>query len=163
MTQLILNAAAPAYHSDIPPVVVDCDNNGVVSHGNAPLRSRPTNQTQADVLGTTKHPVSAQPFCIIFRCIQLHADKTKKWCNCSLKECINMKMDRLAKKALKAVHCTRQFIEGTYPYKQTWITMGERKVTETFRLELEEFWGCSTTKRFFSKKGIILFAHFDSV
>jgi hypothetical protein len=58
-------AAASGYHRAIPLVVVDCDNNGVVSHGNAPLRSLPTNQTQADVLCTFKQLVSAQPFCII--------------------------------------------------------------------------------------------------
>jgi hypothetical protein len=42
MTQLILNAASSSYEDCIPPVVVDCDNNGVVFHGNAPLWSLPT-------------------------------------------------------------------------------------------------------------------------
>ncbi len=50
MTQLILNAAASTYHGTIPPVVVDCDNNGVVSHRNNPLLPLPTNQSQADIL-----------------------------------------------------------------------------------------------------------------
>jgi hypothetical protein len=45
MTQLILNAAASTYCGTIPPVVVDCDNNGVVSHGNNPLFPLPTNQS----------------------------------------------------------------------------------------------------------------------
>ncbi len=118
MTQLILNAAASGYHSAIPPVVMDCENNGVVSHGNAPLCSLPANQTQVDVLRTFKHLVSAQPFHIIFKYVQLHTDETKKWCNFSLKECIKIRVDRLAKKALKAAHCTRQFIKGSFPYKQ---------------------------------------------
>jgi hypothetical protein len=34
MTQLILHAPAASYHGAIPPVVVDCDNNGVVFHEN---------------------------------------------------------------------------------------------------------------------------------
>ncbi len=34
MTQLLLHAAAASYHGTIPPVAVDCDNNGVVFHGN---------------------------------------------------------------------------------------------------------------------------------
>jgi hypothetical protein len=34
MTQLILHAAAASYHGAIPPVMVDCDNNGIVFHGN---------------------------------------------------------------------------------------------------------------------------------
>jgi hypothetical protein len=81
MMQLILNAAASAYHGDIPLVIVDCDNNGVVSHGSTPLGTLPTNQTQADVLQTFKHLVSAQPFRVIFKYVQLHADETKKWCS----------------------------------------------------------------------------------
>ncbi len=106
MTQLILNAAASAHHGAIPPVVVDCDNNGVISHGNAPLHSLPTNQTQANVLHTFKHLVPAQPFHFIFKYVQSHANETKKWHNCTLKERINIKGNRLAKKALKAAHST---------------------------------------------------------
>jgi hypothetical protein len=78
-------------------------------------------------------------------------------------EQINIKVDRLAKKALKAAHCTRQFIRGTFPYTQIWVTMGGKKVTGPLHLELGEFWGCSTTRRFFNKKGITLSAHFDTV
>jgi hypothetical protein len=163
MMQLILNADASAHHSAIPPVVMDCDNNGVVSHGNAPCHSLPTNQSQADVLCTFKHLAFAQPFHFIFKYVQLHADETKKWCNCTLKECINIKVDRLTKKALKAAHCTGQFIIGTFPYEQIWIMMGWKKVTGPLWLELEEFWGCLTAKKFFNKKGIILSTHFDSV
>jgi hypothetical protein len=41
--------------------------------------------------------------------------------------------------------------------------MGGIKVTGPFRLELEEFWGRTTTKRFFNEKGIVLSAYFDKV
>jgi hypothetical protein len=34
MMQLLLHVAAASYHGAIPSVVVDCDNNGVVFHGN---------------------------------------------------------------------------------------------------------------------------------
>jgi hypothetical protein len=86
MTQLILNAAALEYHGTIPPVVVNCDNNGVVSHGNTPLRALPTNQTQANVLHAFKHLVAVQPFHIKFKYVQSHANDTKKWQDCTLKE-----------------------------------------------------------------------------
>ncbi len=62
MMQLILNAAASKCHDAIPLVVVDCDDNGVVSHGNEPLRPFPTNQSQADVLCIFKNLVATQPF-----------------------------------------------------------------------------------------------------
>ncbi len=63
----------------------------VVSHGNAPLHSLPTKQTQADVIRTFKHLVSDQPFCLIFKYVQSHADETNKGCNCSLKEHIKLR------------------------------------------------------------------------
>ncbi len=50
MTQLILYAAASSYHDTIPPVVVDCDNNGVVIHDNNSLQPLSTNQSQVDLL-----------------------------------------------------------------------------------------------------------------
>ncbi len=72
-------------------------------------------------------------------------------------------MDRLVKRALKAAHCTGNFIGGTFPYKQIRVTMGGKKVTGPHCLELEEFRGHSTARRFFIKKGIVLFAHFDAI
>ncbi len=62
-------------------------------------------------------------------------------------------MDRITNKALKAAHCTKPFIKGTFPYEQKWITMGRKKVTGPLQLELEEFWGLSTAKKFFKKMG----------
>ncbi len=50
MTQLLLRAAARSYKGKIPCVVVDCDNNGVVNHGNTPHIPLTANQTQADLL-----------------------------------------------------------------------------------------------------------------
>jgi hypothetical protein len=86
MTQLILHAASSTYHGTIPLVCVDCDNNGVVSHGNAPLQALPTNQSQADVLCPFKHLVSIQKFQVKFKYVQSHANDTKKWKDCTLKE-----------------------------------------------------------------------------
>jgi hypothetical protein len=60
--RLILYAAASSYHDTIPPIVVDCDNNGVVIHRNNSLGPLPTNQSQADLLQVFKHLVSTQPF-----------------------------------------------------------------------------------------------------
>jgi hypothetical protein len=163
MTQLILNAAASTYHGTIPPDVVDCDNNGVVSHGNNPLLPLPTNQSQADILPVFKNLVSIQPFCIQYKYVQSHANDTKRWQNYTLKECINIKVDRLAKKTLKAAHSTGKFVGSSFSNEQLWITMGGKKVTGSLRNELEDFWGHSTTKKNFHEKGIVPSAHFNFV
>jgi hypothetical protein len=124
MTQLILNAAASTYCGTIPPVVVDCDNNGVVYHGNNPLLPLPTDQSQADILRVFKNLVSIQPFHVQYKYAQSHANDTKRWQDCTLKECINIKVDSLAKKALIAAHSTGKFINSSFPNEQLWITMG---------------------------------------
>jgi hypothetical protein len=69
----------------------------------------------------------------------------------------------LQKKALKAAHCTGQFIGGIFPYEQIWVTMGGMKVKGPLHLELEEFCGRTTAKRLFNEKEIILSAYFDTV
>ena len=163
MTQLILKAAATGYNRMIPRVGADCDNNGVVTHGNTPHIPLSTNQTQADLLRVFKNLISAQSFTIKYKYVQSHADDSKKWRDCSLKEWINIKVDALAKKAIKAAHSTGEFIESTFPNEELWIEMGGRKITGSPRAELEEFWGRATAKRFFHEKKIVLVEHFDSV
>ncbi len=64
MMQLILNAAASKCHDPIPLVVVDCDNNGVVTHRNEPLHPFPTNQSQTNILCVFKNLIAAQPFLV---------------------------------------------------------------------------------------------------
>ena len=132
MTQLILYAAASLYHGTIPLVVVDCDNNGAVIHGNTSHRPLPTNQSQADLLWVFKHLVSSQPFQVQYKYVTSHAGKKKKWWDCILKEHINIKVDWLAKKALKAGHCTSQFIETSFLNEKIWITLRGRKAIGSF-------------------------------
>ncbi len=124
MTQLILNAAASKCHDTISLVVVNCDNNGLVSHGNEPLCPFPTNQSQADILCIFKNLISAQPFRVWYKYVQLHADDTKRWRDCSVKEQINIKVDSLAKKALMVAHSTGECIKSAFPNEQIWISMG---------------------------------------
>ena len=163
MAQLILKAAAKGYNGMIPRVGADCDNNGVVTHGNTPHIPLSTNQTQADLLRVFKNLISTQSFKVKYKYVQSHADDTKKWRDCSLKERINIKVDALAKKAFKAAHSTGEFIESTFPNEELWIEMGGRKITGSPRAELEEFWGRATAKKFFNEKKIVLVEYFDSI
>ena len=139
MTQLILKAAATGYNGMIPCVGADCDNNGIVTHGNTPHIPLSTNQTQADLLRVFKNLVSNQSFTVKYKYVQSHADNSKKWKDCSLKERINIKVDALAKKSIKAAHSTGECIESTFPNEEVWIEMGGRKITGSPRAELEEF------------------------
>jgi hypothetical protein len=163
MTQLLLRAAAKGCKKRIPGVRADCDNNGVVSHGNTPHIPLTTNQTQADLLRVYKNLISAQSFPVQYKYVPSHADDSKKWRDCTLKERINIKVDALAKKAIKAAHSTGKFIESTFPNEEVWIEMGGKKITGSPRAELEEYWGRTTAKKFFDEKKIVPALHFDSV
>jgi hypothetical protein len=79
MTQLILKAAATGYNGKIPCVGADCDNNGVVTHGNTPHIHLSTNQTQADLLRVFKNLISTQFFTVRYKYVQSHADDSKEW------------------------------------------------------------------------------------
>ena len=146
MTQLLLHAAAASYNGAIPPVMVDCDNNGVVFHGNNSSQPLPTNQSQADLLQIFKNLVSSHTFRVQYKYVASHADNKNKWWDCSRKEHINIKVENLAKKVLKAGLCTGQYIQSSFPNEQIWITLGGRKAMGSLQAELEEFWGQSTAK-----------------
>jgi hypothetical protein len=64
MAQLILRAAATGYKGKIPSVGADCNNNGVITHGNTPHIPLSTNQTQADLLRIFKNLISIQSFTV---------------------------------------------------------------------------------------------------
>ncbi len=157
------NATAAKCHDTIPLVMDNCENNGVVSHRNEPLHPFPTNQSLAYIFCVFKNLISTQPFRVRYKYVQSHANDTKRWQDCSLNDWINIKVDRLAKKALMAAQSTDKCIESAFPNEQIWISMGGGKVTGSLKSELEVFWGRSTAKKFFHKKGLVSSAHFDSV
>ena len=59
LTQLVLSAASQDTSLKYMEVTVDCDNNGVVLHGNSPHWALKENQAQADVLRVFKRLISA--------------------------------------------------------------------------------------------------------
>jgi hypothetical protein len=77
-TQLILQAAAAGYQGSIPWVGADCNNNGVVIHGNSPNTLLSTNQTQADLLWVFKNLVATRKFPVKYKYVQSHVDDSKK-------------------------------------------------------------------------------------
>ena len=104
MTQMILRAAATGYKGKIPRVGADCDNMGIVTHGNMPHIPLSANPTQADLLRVFKKLVLIQSFTVKYKFVRSHADNSKKWQDCTLKEQINIRVDALAKKAINAAH-----------------------------------------------------------
>ena len=75
LTQLILKAASKGLSTlPRPTVVVDCDNKGVVLHGNSAGRSLKEKQAQADVLRIFKQAILGQPFDVVMTWVPSHQD-----------------------------------------------------------------------------------------
>jgi hypothetical protein len=129
ITQLILSAAVKGQMGPYQVITEDCDNNGVVLHGNTHSRPLSASQKQSDVLQVVKKLISRQPFVIKFLYVQSHTDDIKDWSECTIKERMNITVDDLAKRALIHAHATNEFFNGVYPLDDFVITMGGQKIT----------------------------------
>jgi hypothetical protein len=138
-----------------PITMEDCDNNGVVLHGNSFYRPLSAFQKQADVLRVIKRLISQQTFSINFLYVQSHTDDTKKLSKCTIKELMNIKVDELAKLALHHAHLSDEFFSGIYPHDNFIISTGGIKTTGPVRPALKSHWVCTEAQRFFHFKHIV--------
>ena len=129
LTQLILRAAVQGRMGPYSVIIDDCDNDGMVKHGNALHQTNSSTQTQSEVLRVMKQYIIKQPFRLIFLYVASHCDDTKLWSDCTLKEKMNIKVDSLAKVALMCAHATNEYFDGIFPNKNFWILVNNRKVT----------------------------------
>ena len=163
LTQLILRAAATEVIGPYPVLYEDCDNNGVVLHGNKFMKPLPTSQKQADVLRVMKRLIAQQNFTIKFLYVQSHTDDTKKLRDCSTKERMNIIVDHLAKSALTSAYSSSTYFNGTYPNEDFTVTMRGIKTTGAVATALQEHWGRNEAKRFFDFKNIVSANNFDLI
>ena len=134
MTQLILKAASQGMATlPRPTVEVDCDNKYVVLHGNSAGRALKEKQAQANVLRIFKQLVLTQPFNVIMTWVPSHQDDEKSWSSCTLKERINIKVDKLAKLAIVSGVAEQRFIHSVFPDELIRVTMGRIKVTGSLK------------------------------
>ncbi len=163
VTQLILRAAVQGRMGPCPLTIEDCDNDGVVKHGNTPFRPLLSTQSNADILRIMKHMILDHPFHLKFLYVASHSDNNKRWKECSLKERINIKVDHLAKKALLATHASNQYFNGAFPLEDFQVHTDGRKLTGPTKTSLEEHWGRAKAKRFFDVKGIVWSSEFNAI
>ncbi len=79
LAQLILHAAVQGRMGPYPVILEDCNNLGMVRHGNKPHRPLSMTQTHADVWWVLKQYIVCQPFALKFLYVASHADDTKSW------------------------------------------------------------------------------------
>jgi hypothetical protein len=163
LAQLILHAAVQGRMGPYPIAAIDCDNLGVVRHGNKPWRPLSTTQPQADILKILKQYIAHQPFASKFLYVPSQADDIKSWKECSLKERINIKVDSLTKKALWYAHALEKYFDGQFPKEDFRIYTNGEKVTGQIRPALKEYWGRATARTFPDQKNIVPQEEFDTV
>ena len=102
MTQLVLRAASSRKSSPYKDATIFCDNQGVLSHGNAPWAPLPEKQPQADVIRSLKQITRENPFSTSWEWVEGHSVEKKGWKNCNLMEKLNDIVEGIAKNALIA-------------------------------------------------------------
>jgi len=155
MVQLVLRAASQNRASPYAPVRIDCDNDGVVKHGNAPGRKLKEKQAQSDILRCFKQQVEFNPFDSEFHWVASHQDKNKSWCQLTLREKINVIVDRLAGLGLIAGITDGEFISSEFPFEQIRVSTDGHKVTSSLKKALNTFWSYRTAREFFHAKKIV--------
>ena len=163
LAQLILRAASLGIIGPFPVLQEDCDNNGVVLHGNNFLKPLPTSQTQADVLRVMKKLISQQMFTIKFEYVQSHTDDLKPLSECTPKELMNIAVNDLAQSALRHSYSSEDVFNGIYPHEDFIITTRGTKITGPVRDALVRHWGGSEARRFFDFKKIVHSRNFDLI
>jgi hypothetical protein len=111
LAQLILCTAVQGQMGPYPIITEDCDYKGFIRHGNKPHRPLSMNQTHTNVLQLLKEYIAKQPFILKLLYVVSHTDDIKSLRECSIKEKKNIKVDHLAKKALKCAHATGTFFD----------------------------------------------------
>jgi hypothetical protein len=161
ITQIILGAAVAGKVGPYP--TEDCNNNGVVLHGNSPYRPLSGTQTQANVLCVMKRLITRQPFIIKFLYVASHSNERIDWASCTIKERLNIKVDHLAKQALLHAHLCNEYFDGCFPAEDFRVYTSSCKVTGPTKPSIEMHWGRSEAKRFLDFKCIVHSFDFDTI
>lgn len=154
MIQLVLRAAS-SVSRPYRQVVVNCDNMGVVNHGNEPQAPLQEKQSQADVLRCLKQYVKENRFETVYEWVKAHQDDRMRWDDLSLKEQLNCIVDALAKKALICSLVNRQFISNLFPFEQVRVIMGKKKLTASPKKSFVEYVDYKTARDLYDARGII--------
>jgi len=163
VVQLILRAATSGRRCNFQPVQIDCDNDGVVKHGNAPARALKEKQAQADMLRCLKQLVIEQPLVVNFHWVPSHQDDHKKWKDLTPLERINVIVDKLAKKSLLAAIQEQEFISSIFPFQHLRVELGGEIVTGSPRKAFERYWSHSAAQQLYHEKKIVGAAEFNLI
>jgi hypothetical protein len=138
-----------------PPVVLYCDNRGILSHGNNPTPLLLQKQKQANLIRLIKFLSGTNNGKVGWEWVEGHAVESRGWACCTLLERLNDQADRLAKHALISAIAGRAVIGGDLPFEVVKLSLSRRKVSGSIREALEVDWGYRAAEYLFEEKGIV--------
>jgi hypothetical protein len=128
---------------------------GVVKHGNSPAKQLKEKQAQADILRCFKRQVAHNPFDIDYQWVPSHQDDNKAWEELTLREQMNVTVDKLAKVGLIAGVTDDDYISSDFPFEQLRVSIDGKKVTGSLRSAFNQHWSHRTAREFFHERGIV--------
>jgi hypothetical protein len=134
------------------PVMIYCDNLGVVTHGNNFVRSLPEKQVHLDLLSALRRNISTLPMRIIYQHVKAHMDDHILFQELPLPQQLNVIADTMAKEALcKGIHCQTKF-GPEYTGEVLSLYLSGRKITALVRRRLYAHWGQEVARDLFQKR-----------
>ena len=124
-------------------------------HGNSPQRALKEKQAQADVLRVFKRVINEQQFAVKMEWVPSHQDDEKSWDQCTLKEKINIKVDKLAKASLIAAIADNVYIDSGFPGEHITVSTDGRKVTGSLKKAFERYWGAKQACKLYHDESIL--------
>ena len=104
-----------------------------------------------------------QPFFINFLYVASHSDDKKLWFSCTIKECLNIKVNLQAKQALLHALSCHEYFDGHFPAEDFRVYISGHKVLAPTELSLEMPWGRAEAKQFLDFKLISCLTNFDTI
>jgi hypothetical protein len=138
---LILHAAAVRGVTATHPVIIGCDNLGVISHAQHPPGSLPEKQPQADVVRALRAILSKTHIPFRYEHVYGHQDENTRFEQLPLLNQLNVLVDSYAKDALRRSLLTRTFTTSKWPFETVRVYKDRSKITSSFRRELTDAWG----------------------
>ena len=132
-------------------------------HGNSPHQAIKENQAHAYGLRVFKRLVSEQHATVKMEWVPSHQDDLKTWDQCTLKEKINIKVDRLAKASFIAAVADIVYIKIGFPGEHITIIADGRKVTGSLKKAFTQSWGSRAAQAFYHDESIIASQHFNLI
>ena len=137
------------------PLVLVCDNMGVVKHGNDPKNPQSENQCQADLLGILKNLISTSQVGMRLRHVHSHSNKHTRHQDMNQDQLINDRADKIVGKALIAAIAGNNFITSVFPFEKVVIQVAGARISGSPKVAITEEWSKGVAMKLFHQRNVV--------